>query len=114
MNRITKNIITYSLVGVLQLGLGAATIEASPRHNDRQPPTRSEHRMHEYSYRDGQHDRDRDRRIHEERARHEREMIRREHEHEHEWRERQRLESERHEREMMLLGAALLITILNN
>ena len=34
MNNIVKKIMIYSLAGIMQLGLGATIIEASPLHND--------------------------------------------------------------------------------
>lgn len=114
MTRITKNIIIYSLVGALQFGLGAATLEAAPRHGG-QPQHRTEQRVHQQSYRYAHHDRDRQHRIQAERERHERAMLRREHESEHVWRERQRIESEHHDNVMAeILGAAILFMILNN
>lgn len=112
MTRITKNLIIYSLIGALQFGIGAAAVEASPRNEARASQFRHEQRVHQQSYR-GDHDRDR--RVQEERERHEREMVRRERESEWAWHERQRAENERHEDQMkIILGAAILFTILNN
>ena len=34
MKNIVKKIVIYSMVGILNLGLGASVIEASPRHDD--------------------------------------------------------------------------------
>ena len=34
MNNIAKKLMIYSLAGIMQMGLGAAVIEASPLHND--------------------------------------------------------------------------------
>ena len=112
MTRTAKNIIIYSLVGALQFGIGAATLEASPRHDDREPDQRYEH--HRYDH-DGDREREREHRLERERDRHEREMLRREHENEWAWRERQRVENERHDRLVKdILGLAILGAILNN
>lgn len=110
MKRLTKNIIIYSLVGVLQFGIGAATLEASPRQDGPAPDQRYEDRAHP----NAQRDRDRDHRMQQENERHEREMIRREHESEHEWQKRQRLENERHDKALeTLAGVALLYMLIN-
>lgn len=104
MKSIVKKIVIFSMIGLMQVGLGASVIEASPRHNDK-------HERYEQRHRD----RDRDHRIQEERERHEREMQRRENEREHDWRERQQREKEHHEEVMRTLGGiAILALILNN
>ena len=36
MKSVVKKIIIYSMVGIMQLGLGATVLEASPKHNDQQ------------------------------------------------------------------------------
>lgn len=84
MKNVFKKIVIYSMVGVMQLGLGASVIEASPRDNDHHDQ-RYEERVH-----------NREHRIREENQRHEREMRRHHHESEREWRERQHRENERH------------------
>jgi len=100
MNNIVKKGIIYSMLGIMQLGIGASVIEASPRHNDHQ---RYEH-----------HQSNRDHRIQEERERHEREMQRREHEEEREWQERQDREKAHHEEVMRTIGGLALLYILAN
>ena len=103
MNSIVKKAVVFSMIGLMQVGLGASVIEASPRHDDR----------HDHRYESRQ--RDRDERIREERARHEREMQRRHYESEREYRERQEREKEHHEEVMRTLGGlAILAVILNN
>ena len=84
MKNIVKKLVIYSMVGIMQLGLGASVIEASPRDNDH----------HDQRYE--QRERDRGHRIKEENRRHEQEMRRHHHESEREWRERQHREIERH------------------
>lgn len=101
MNKLVKKGIIFSMLGIMQLGIGASVIEASPRHNDQ----RYEHHWN---------DRDRDHRIQEERERHEREMQRREHEEEREWKERQDRERAHHEEVMRTIGGLALLYILTN
>ena len=108
MNSLIKKTIVYSMVGIMQFGLGAATLEASPRHDDRQAEAR-------YEDDHDRRDHDRQKRIREERKRHEREMRRHHNENEREWRERQEREKAHHEEIMRTLGGlAILAIILNN
>lgn len=81
MRKIMKKIMIYSMVGMMQLGLGATVLEASPLH-------------HENSQRIVQLD-DRQQ---QENERHEQEMRRHHHENVREWHKRQCQENERHER----------------
>lgn len=105
MKSIVKKIVVFSMIGVMQVGIGAATIEASPRHHDN-PNERYERRHH---------DNDREQRLREEKARHEREMQRRHYESEREYKERQEREKDHHEEIMRTIGGlALLAMILNN
>jgi hypothetical protein len=97
MKSFVKKGIIYSLIGIMQLGIGASVIEASPKH---------ENRHHK------QHWDNRDHKIQEERARHEREMERRDHEEEWQWKERQEREKEHHEEVMRTLGGIALLYIL--
>jgi hypothetical protein len=101
MRPMFKKIIIYSMVGMLQCGLGAAVLEASPRHDEPQ--------RYENNHRDRQ-----DRRQ-EENDRYEREMQRRHHESQREWHERQRHENDRHEQVIRdIEGIALIYLLLNH
>jgi hypothetical protein len=99
MKGFVKKGIIYSLIGIMQLGIGASVIEASPKH---------ENKHHK------QHWDNRDHKIQEERARHEREMERRDHEEEWKWKERQDKEKAHHEEVMRTLGGIALLYILTN
>ncbi len=102
MKSFVKKGIIYSLIGIIQLGIGVSVIEASPKHEQRS------HKQH-------WNDRDqRDRKIDEERKRHEREMERRDHEEEWQWKERQEREKDHHEEVMRTLGGIALLYILTN
>jgi len=106
MKSIAKKIVIFSMIGLMQVGLGASVIEASPRQDDRNQ---------KYEQRDKDRDKNRDRRIREEQARYEREMQRRENEREQDWKERQQREKANHEEVMRTLGGlAILALILNN
>ena len=74
----------YSMVGLMQLGLGATVIEASPLYNDG-------------SQRIVQLDNRHDQRQREENDRHGREMRRHHHENDRVWHDRQGRENQRHE-----------------
>ena len=102
MKSVFKKIVIYSMIGIMQLGLGASVIEASPRDNNH----------HDQRYE--QRQRDRQHRIQEENRRHEREMRRRDHEGEREWRERQDRERAHHEEVMRTIGGLALLYILTN
>ncbi|EIW21717.1 hypothetical protein [Pelosinus fermentans] len=97
MKSFVKKGIIYSLIGIMQLGIGASVIEASPKHENRHHKQHWDNRDHE---------------IQEERARHEREMERRDHEEEWQWKERQEREKEHHEEVMRTLGGIALLYIL--
>lgn len=102
MKKLTKKLIIFSMVGLMQVGLFATAAEAAaPRPDD--PPgfeQRDEHRHQGM-------EKEKHRRIHEENERHEKEMKRRPFESKQHWHERQRQENERHERaihEIMEMG----------
>jgi hypothetical protein len=97
MKSFVKKGIIYSLIGIMQLGIGASVIEASPKHENRHHKQHWDNRDHE---------------IQEERARHEREMERRDHEEEWQWKERQEREKDHHEEVMRTLGGIALLYIL--
>ena len=109
MKNLTKKIMVFSMVGMIQIGFGAAVLEASPLHND------DSHRFVQF---DDRHDDDswrqqnHDERLRKENERHEREMKRRHHESEQEWHERQERENQQHEDnlrevEALLIGIAI-------
>jgi ABC-type Zn2+ transport system substrate-binding protein/surface adhesin len=98
VKRIMKKIMIYSMVGIMQLGLGATVIEASPLHND--GPYMEQQ--------DNRHDHERHERERIENERHEREMRRHHHESEWEWHERQKREQQRHDNTMNEIAAGLI------
>ena len=105
MKNIVKKTIIVALVGIMQVGIGAATIEASPRYDNAQ----------RYESRDNRHDSDREQKIRAEKERHEREMKRHPGESDREWRDRQDREKAHHEEVMRTLGAlAVLAVVLHN
>ena len=76
MKNIVKKVAIFSMVGMMQVGLGTSAIEASPLHNDPAPM------QQQYDRDQGRHEEDR--------FEHER----------HERHERERVENERYENEM--------------
>jgi len=82
MNNVVKKVAILSMVGMMQVGLGASAIEASPLHNDSAPL------QQQYDRDQGRHEENRF-----EHERHERERF------EHERHERERVENERYENE---------------
>lgn len=110
MNQIVKKIAICSMIGMMQVGLGASVIEASPLH-DGIPSAQ------QYDRDQGRHEQDRrERHRHErqriEKERHERAMERRHHESYREWRERQRHENRRHDENMRRIAHDILDLIL--
>jgi arylamine N-acetyltransferase len=103
MKNVVKKMITYSMVGIMQVGIGASIASASPIAN---------HEIVQFSRGHSQQDNDRqrehDERLRKENERHEREMRRRAHEDEKEWHERQEREKERHDRELREIAALLI------
>jgi len=97
MNRIAKKIMIYSLVGIMQLGLGASVIEASSLHNDGPQMTQLDNRHG-----------DRDEQKRQENERHAREMRRHHNEGEREWHERQERENRRHDNTMNEIIAGVI------
>lgn len=92
MNSLVKKVAIYSMVAIMQIGLGASVIEASPAH----------------------HHSDREHRIQVENARYERAMMRHEYESERAWHERQEREKAHHEEEMRAIGGLALLYLLTN
>lgn len=109
MNSIVKKGIICSMIGIMQLGIGTAVIEASPRHENRHHEERYEHYNEDRDHWDN-----RDHRIQEERDRHEREMARREYEEEWQWHQRQEREREHHEEVMRTIGGLALLYLITN
>lgn len=105
MNKVTKKIMIYSLAGIMQLGIGASVIEASPVHNEG-----ASQRIVQLDDRHGDHDR----RQREEQQRHEREMRRHHHESEREWHNRQEREQRRHDNTMHEIEAGLIGIIIGS
>ena len=98
MKSIGKKMVAFSVAALMQLGMGAAVIEAAAPGNHYPPG------FEQYAGRDkGRHDHERvqserQKRERIENERHEREMKRRPHETRKQWKERQKREKERHER----------------
>ncbi len=97
MKSIVKKIAIFSMVGMMQAGLGASLIEASPLYNDAPQRIQLDDRQREH-----------DRRHQEENERHEREMRRRDHESEREWHDRQKQEKKRHDKALKEIAVLLI------
>jgi hypothetical protein len=97
MKNITKKIIVYSMVGLMQVGLGTAMVAASPLHNDGPQQIVQLDRQSDH-----------DQRQREENQRHEREMRRRDHESDRDWHNRQEQENQQHDNTMHEIEAGLL------
>ncbi|SEJ74222.1 hypothetical protein SAMN05660742_115116 [Propionispira arboris] len=99
MRNITKKIMIFSMIGIIQTGFGASIIEASAFQNDR--PMNRDHQEARFDHRD--HDRDEfrqreyDRKVREENDRYEQEIQRHRFETRQDWRERRSHEKHRHE-----------------
>ena len=108
MKKITKKVVTYSLLGLMQIGIfaTATAAEASPFYNHSQRPIQLDDRRD--SHRDDDRRQEHDRRVREENERHEKEMRRKPHESEREWRERQEREKERHDQTLREIAALLI------
>lgn len=80
MNSTAKKIMIYSMAGIMQVGLGATVVAASPLYNDG---------SQQIVQLDDRHD--------QENIRHEREMRRHDGENDRDWHDRQDRENRRHE-----------------
>lgn len=98
MNNMIKKVVIFSMVGMMQIGLGASVIEASALQNEGTP------RMVQL---DNRHDQ-RDERNRQENRRHEREMQRHHRESERDWHNRQERENRRHDNTMNEIAAGLI------
>ncbi len=112
MNSITKKIMIYSLAGIMQLGLGAAVIEASPLHhrdNSQQiVPLNVKHYHHELRQRHIERARRYNERIYQENEQHQWEMLQRKNETEDSWHDRQQRENWRHDDALRTIDAVLI------
>jgi hypothetical protein len=100
MKNITKKLMIYSMVGMMQMGLGAAAIEASPLHTDGSP---------KIVQLDDRHDRERH-----ENERHQREMRRHDHESDRDWHDRQERENQQHDNTMNEIAAGVVGFVLGS
>jgi len=98
MNNIIKKVAIFSMIGMMQTGLGASVIEASPLHNE------GTQRIVQLDDRHNQ----RDERERQENKRHEREMQRHHNEGEREWHDRQEKEKQRHDNTMNEIAAGII------
>ena len=118
MKNIVKKIAVFSMIGMMQIGLGASAIEASPRYYEpaaiqQQDGGEDGDHGEEQRYERERHERERHEQERIEQERHEREMRRREHENEREWRERQQRENERHDENQRRIAHDILDLILD-
>jgi membrane protein involved in colicin uptake len=110
MKSIVKKVAIFSMIGMMQIGLGTSVIEAAQLYNEtpsaQQQDNRHnrDHNRHERERRENE----RHRRERIENERHERAMERRHHESYREWRERQRHENRRHAENMRRIAHDIL------
>jgi hypothetical protein len=140
MKNITKKIIIYSMVGMMQVGLSTAVLEASPRgnwhqqQNDqqwqenqrheqemKQRPGENHQQLNDRQWRENQqHERyarqsnDRQYQNQQEEQRHELAMQRRENENAQDWNDRQWVENQQHDNTMNEIAAGVLGFILGS
>ncbi len=100
MNSMTKKIMIYSLAGIMQVGLGATLIEASPLHLEGSS---------QIVQLDNRHDRER-----QENDRHQREMRRHDHESDRDWHDRQARENQQHDNTMNEIAAGVVGFVLGS
>ena len=106
MKNVTKKIIIYSMVGIMQVGLGTAIVAASPLHNDgsQRIVQLDNHGDRQFgNARQHQHDE----RLRAEHERHQRELRRHHHESDRDYYERRDRENRRHDRELHNIEAFL-------
>jgi len=124
MKNITKKLIIYSMVAMMQCGVGATISEASQRHDGQKEAVRNEGKVQrsdndrasawngQQRYEERNHENLRQDQRRQEAVRHEREMQRRDNERESAWHERQRCESERHNQNLKTIETAALVYLL--
>lgn len=105
MKNIAKKMVIYTMVGMLQIGFGAAVTEASALHTGYAPSPMQER---ENKPQHDRHEQERGERRRQENERHEREMKRRPHESEQEWHKRQKIETERHDKALREIAALVI------
>lgn len=108
MENIVKKIAIFSMIGMMQIGLGTSVIEASSRHNAPVPMQQQQDSYDKDKIEGNRHERERI-----ENERHEGEMRRKQHESEREWRERQQREQQRHEENQSRIAHEILDLILD-
>jgi hypothetical protein len=139
MRKLAKKIMIYSMVGMMQIGLGTAVVAASPRgdwhqqHNDRQWQENYRHgeemkqrggedhrhwndrmwRENQQHERWARQDNERQYRNELEMQRHEREMERRQEENDQAWNDRLYLENQYHEQSVNQIEADLIVMFMN-
>jgi len=115
MKNTAKKIVIYSMVGLMQFGLGATIIEASPLYAE-EGSQRMVQLDRGYGH-DGDWHRDRgeqrrhrehEERRHRENERHEREMRRHHRESDRDWNDRQWRENQRHDNTMNEIAAGII------
>jgi len=106
---ITQKVIIYSMVGIMQWGLGTALVEASP--NQQQYAQHDQGRQNQDRLE--KQKKERHEREQRENHRHKQEMERHRGESDRDWHERQRRENERHDREMRWIILGILGIILD-
>ncbi len=96
MRNLAKIIIVYSMVSIMQFGLGAIDVSASPLPNDDSPGILILDGQHDYDQRQSQ-----------ENKRHEKEMLRHSNESDRAWNDRQMVENHQHNKTMNEIEASL-------
>ncbi|WP_094603590.1 hypothetical protein SPSIL_054370 [Sporomusa silvacetica DSM 10669] len=110
MKIVSKKVIIYSMLGIMQVGMVSSVAAAAPGpllNSDSQQIVQLDRYDRHYD-RDNARRRHHDERMRRENERHEREMRRRHHESERAWRERQRREDEHHDRALRDIAAILI------
>jgi len=112
MKKTAKKVAIFTMIGMMQIGLGTSLIEASPLHSEPFP------QGHDDRHDQDRHERERARHHRHERERienerHERAMERRHHESYRAWRDRQWHENRRHEENMRRIAHDILDLILD-
>ncbi|TWH46264.1 hypothetical protein [Sporomusa sp. KB1] len=113
MKIVSKKIVIYSMLGIMQVGMVSSVAAAAPgpllNGDSQQIVQLDRFDRHDRRYnRDDARRRQHDERMRRENERHEREMRRRHHESERAWRERQRRENDRHDRHLRDIAAFLI------